>query len=259
MLKLDETAKEILDFIRETVKEAKAKGVIVGLSGGVDSSVTATLSVRALGSNKVLGLLMPLEFTPSQDTDDAKELAEWLGIRTEYIDIQSICEAFFAKLNSKENDPVQRIPMANVRARVRMIILYYYANLKDYLVVGTGDRSEGLIGYFTKYGDGGVDFEPIAHLYKTQVRELAKHLGVPEKIANKPSSPQLYPGHKATDEIPLTYEKLDPILMALFDDNLSSIQASQKTDTPIEIVNQVLSRYNQSKHKRKTPPMLKEW
>ena len=182
-----------------------------------------------------------------------------MGIRTECIEIQSICEAFFAKLNSKGNDPNQRIPMANVRARVRMIILYHYANLNNYLVIGTGDRSEGLIGYFTKYGDGGVDFEPIAHLYKTQVRKLAKYLGVPEKIANKPSSPQLYPGHKATDEIPLTYEKIDPILIALFNDKLSPIQASQKTETPIELINQVLSRYNQSKHKRKTPPMLKEW
>ena len=258
-MNLEETTKDIIDFIRETVKEADAAGVVVGLSGGVDSSVTATLSVQALGNSKVLGLLMPLEFTPSQDTDDAKELADWLGIRTEYIDIQSICEAFFAKLNCKENDPEQRIPMANVRARVRMIILYYYANLNNFLVIGTGDRSEGLIGYFTKYGDGGVDFEPIAHLYKTQVRELANYLGMPEKIANKPSSPQLYPGHKATDEMPLEYMKLDQILTALFDDKLSPIQASQKTETPLELVNQVLIRYNQSKHKRKTPPMLKEW
>jgi NAD+ synthase len=258
VLNLDETTDEILDFIRETVREAKAKGLVVGLSGGVDSSVTATLSVRALGSNKVLGLLMPLEFTPPQDTDDAKELADWLGIRTECIEIQSICEEFFEKLNRGEEKRVL-IPMANVRARVRMIVLYYYANLNNYLVIGTGDRSEGLIGYFTKYGDGGVDFEPIAHLYKTQVRELAKYLGVPDKIATKPSSPQLYPGHRATDEIPLTYEKLDPILTALFDDKLSPIQASQTTNTPIELVNQILSRYNKSKHKRKTPPMLKEW
>jgi NAD+ synthase len=176
VLNLDETTNEILDFIRETVREAKAKGLVVGLSGGVDSSVTATLSARALGGKKVLGILMPLEFTPPQDTDDAKELADWLGIRTEYIEIQSICEEFFEKLNRGEENPDQRIPMANVRARVRMIVLYYYANLNNYLVIGTGDRSEGLIGYFTKYGDGGVDFEPIAHLYKTQVRELAKYL-----------------------------------------------------------------------------------
>ena len=258
-MNLEETTKEIIDFIRETVKEADAAGVVVGLSGGVDSSVTATLSVHAIGSNKVLGLIMPLNFTPHQDTDDAKELANWLGIRTEYIDVQSICEEIFKKLNCELDNPDQRIPMANVRARVRMVILYYYANLYNYLVIGTGDRSEGLIGYFTKYGDGGVDFEPIAHLYKTEVRELAKYLGVPEKIANKPSSPQLYPDHKATDEVPLNYERLDPLLIALFDDKLSPLQVSQKTGTPIELINRVLSMHDKSKHKRRTPPMLKEW
>ena len=259
-LRLDfkKTANEIEVFLRKTVEDADAAGIVVGLSGGVDSSLVATLSVRALGKEKVLGVVMPTAFTPSQDIKDAKELADWLGIRTELVDIQCIGEAFFKELHVDQKDLKQRIPMANILARIRMIILYYYANLHNYLVAGTGDRSERLIGYFTKYGDGGVDLLPTSHLYKTQVRELAKYLGIPERIAYKPSSPQLYPGHKATDEIPLSYEGLDPVLVGLFDYRLPPKQVSQLTGVPIEAVEEVLRRFDRSKHKRAPPPMVKE-
>lgn len=258
-LNYKETAEEICNFMRKTVEEAKANGVVVGLSGGVDSSLIAALSVRALGKDKVLGVLMPTSFTPKEDVEDAGELAKQLEIRTEFVSIQGISEAFFKELNVDQKDSKQRMPMANVRARVRMIILYYYANLNNYLVVGTGDRSEDLIGFFTKYGDGGVDFLPICHLYKTQVRELAKYLGVPEKVAYKPSSPQLYPGHKATDEIPIGYEKLDPILIGLFDYKLKPEEVSRITGSAIEVVKEALRRFNMSKHKRSYPPMMREW
>lgn len=258
--KLDfkEATKEICNFIRKTVEDTKAAGVVVGLSGGVDSSLVAALCVRALGKDKVLGVLMPTSFTPQQDIEDAKELAKWLGIRTEFVSIQDISESFFKELGVDQKESKQRIPMANIRARVRMVILYYYANVNNYLVVGTGDRSEALIGFFTKYGDGGADFLPTCHLYKTQVRELAKYLGVPEKIAYKPSSPQLYPGHKATDEIPIDYERLDPILVGLFDYKLTPEEVSQRTGVSIEVVREVLRRFNTSKHKRSYPPMIRE-
>jgi NAD+ synthase len=110
-----------------------------------------------------------------------------------------------------------KIAEANVKARARMMICYFFANSFNMPVAGTGDRSEDLIGYFTKHGDGGVNFLPIAHLYNTQVRALGAHLGLPERIVTKPSSPQLWPGHLATDEIPLGYEKLDLVLHLLFD------------------------------------------
>jgi NAD+ synthase len=257
ILRLDyeRTIDEIVEFIRKTVKDADAAGVVVGLSGGVDSSLVVTLCVRALGKNRVLGVIMPIVFTPVQDTDDAKELAEWLGIRNELVSIQEISEAFSIQLGINKNDPKQRIPMANILARIRMVVLYYYANLNNYLVVGTGDRSERLIGYFTKYGDGGADFLPISHLYKTQVRELSKHMGIPEKIAYKPSSPQLYPEHKATDEIPLGYEELDPVLVGLFDRKLPTGKVSQGTGVPVIVVEEVLRRFDRSKHKR-TPPQM---
>ncbi|KPV63688.1 MAG: putative NH(3)-dependent NAD(+) synthetase [Candidatus Bathyarchaeota archaeon BA1] len=257
-LDFERTTNEIVEFIRKTVKDANAAGVVVGLSGGVDSSLVAALCVRALGENRVLGVIMPMVFTPSEDIEDAKGLAEWLGIRTELVNIQDISEALSRRLGIDQNDPKQRIPMANIRARIRMVILYYYANLHNYLVAGAGDRSERLIGYFTKYGDGGVDFSPISHLYKTQVRELSKHLGIPDKIAYKPSSPQLYPGHKVTDEIPLGYEELDPVLVGLFDHKLPPREVSRLTGVPVKAVEEILRRFERSKHKRTYPPMVRE-
>jgi len=255
-LNLEEATNEIIEFIRKIVKDANAAGVVLGLSGGVDSSVVAALCVRALGKEKVLGVIMPTKFTPSQDVEDARDLAEHLGIRTSFVNIHDIEEAFFRGLRCDQRDPKQKIPLANIRARIRMIILYFYANLNNYLVAGTGDRSEVLIGYFTKYGDGAADFSPIRHLYKTQVRELAKHLGIPEKIAYKPSSPQLYPEHKVTDEIPLEYEKLDPVLAGLFDLKLPPKEVSQRTGVPLKVINEVLRRFMASKHKREYPPAV---
>jgi len=258
ILKIDfeEETERILEFIRRVVENSGASGVVLGLSGGVDSSLTAVLCVKALGREKVLGVLMPTNFTPREDVEDALELAETLGIRVETVNIDEISEAFFKCLKVDRSDPKARIPMANIRARIRMIILYYYANLRNYLVAGTGDRSESLIGYFTKYGDGGVDFMPICHLYKTQVRELARHLGVPERIAYKPSSPQLYPGHKATDEIPIDYSKLDLILVGLFDLKMEPEEVSRAVEVPLEVVEEVLRRFRKTMHKRTLPPRI---
>jgi len=227
-LKLDlgEVEKRICDFIKGIVQDAGASGVVVGLSGGVDSSLTAALCTKALGKENVLGIILPLSFTPTEDVDDAINLAEDLGIRKVVVDIDEICNAFFIGLDVDLVNPKNMIPLANIRARVRMVILYYYSNVYGYLVVGTGDRSESLIGYFTKYGDGGVDLLPICRLYKTQVRELAKYMGIPERMAFKPSSPQLYPGQKASDEIPIEYEELDLILFNLFDLGMTSIEVS---------------------------------
>jgi NAD+ synthase len=256
-LENEHIVKEICAFIQNTISSTHADGVVIGLSGGVDSSLTAILCMKALGIKQVLGVLMPTSFTPQQDMDDARELASWLGIQTERVNIQVPCDQLFRELRIAMNAPNQRMPMANIYARIRMVILYYYANRYNRLVAGTSDRSEALIGFFTKYGDGGADFLPIIHLYKTQVRKLADYLSIPESIAFKPSSPQLYPGHKATDEIPLGYEKLDPVLVGLFDWKLSADEVSQRTDVPLAIVKDVMRRYNISEHKRSLPPSVR--
>lgn len=250
---------EVTQFIREVVEDADAQGVVIGLSGGVDSSLVATLCVQSIGKTRVLGILLPTNFTPQQDVEDAIELAKWLGIRTNTVNVQPLYDAFAQTLVCDLKESTERTLFANVLARIRMTLLYYYANRNHYLVAGTGDRSEDLIGYFTKYGDGGVDFLPISHLYKTQVRAFATYLGVPERIAYKPSSPQLYPGHQATDEIPIDYEKLDLVLVGLYVENLSPNEVSRYTRVPIDIVKDTLRCFTASKHKRVYPPMVRDW
>jgi NAD+ synthase len=243
----------IMEFIRREVEESGVSGVVIGLSGGVDSSLTAALCVRALGKDRVLGLIMPTSFMPKEDLEDAINLARVLGIKTEIINIDGICNAFVDALQIDPNNPAYRMPMANLRARIRMAILYFYANLYNYLVVGTSDRSEYLIGYFTKYGDGAADIFSIRHLYKTQVRELASYLGLPERIVKKPSSPQLYPGHKLSDELPVDYSTIDPILIGLFDEGLAAEGVSKNLGVPMEVVNEVLRRHMMTEHKRRSP------
>jgi len=253
----EKTINEIVDFIRGEVERAGASGVVLGLSGGIDSSLAAALCVRALGGNRVLGLIMPTSFTPREDLEDAVGLAKMLGMKAEIINIDGICDAFVSALGIDPNNPIYRMPLANMRARIRMLILYFYANLHNYLVVGTSDRSEYLIGYFTKHGDGAADIFPIRHLLKTQVRELAAYLGLPERIVKKPSSPQLYPGHKLADEIPADYSIIDKILVGLFDRGLSAEEVSEKFGVQIELVRDILQRHIRTEHKRSSPPTVK--
>jgi len=253
---LEEAVRVTTKFIKNIVEDSGASGVVIGLSGGVDSSLAAALCVRALGAEKVLGVLMPTDFTPKEDVEDAFELAKILGMRTEFVNVQDVVKAFSKSLGIIKDRVELRAATANILARIRMVILYYYANVNGYLVVGTGDRSEALIGYFTKYGDGAADFFPIRHLYKTQVRELARHVGVPEKIAYKPSSPQLYPGHRVTDEIPVDYDKLDLVLAGLFDYSMTPVEVSRETDIPLETIKEIQDRHNKTEHKRASPPMV---
>ena len=140
-----------------------------------------------------------------------------------------------------------------------MSSLYFVANLRNLLVAGTGDRSEDLIGYFTKYGDGGVDFLPIAHLYKSQVKQLGRFLGIPDRIVDKPSSPNLWDGHKATDEIPLDYGTLDRVLVCLFDLHVPPEEVGRGLGIEDAKIREILSRHSTSEHKRTYPAMVRSW
>ena len=240
------------DFTRSIVNKANAEGVVVGVSGGVDSATVLALMTRSLGSDKVLALIMPdSAVTPPEDIKDAKELVERFDVAYKMLDIRPIVESYLAATGESPD----RKSLGNLRARIRMSLLYLYANMENRLVAGTGDRSEILIGYFTKYGDGGVDFLPIGCLYKSQVRMLALHLGVPERIAKKPSSPRLWPGQLAESEIGIPYEEVDLILYGLFDLGMTPDEVVDATGLEPWKVQRVLEMHRVSEHKRQPPPM----
>ena len=225
--------KKIEDFISKQVKTAGAHGVVLGLSGGIDSAVVATLAARALGPENVLALVMPSLVTKHDDVDDAELVAEQLEIATRIIPIKDILESYEPHISHDD------LAMGNLAARVRMCLLYYHANHFNYLVAGTGNKSEISIGYFTKFGDGGCDIQPIGDLYKTQVFELAGTLGVSRKIVNKKPSAGLWPGQTDEKEIGITYEKLDKMLA----DRIENIHVKKMV--------------NASEHKREPPKVCK--
>ena len=199
----------IQNWISTYLKEANANKVVVGVSGGIDSAVTAALCVKVLGKQNVFGLILPCESILA-DIDDAKMVIKSLGIKKLLIDLTPVFKEFVKVMPFKEDNTIAK---ANLKARLRMVTLYYYCQiLGKCLVAGTGNRAEMAIGYFTKYGDGGVDFEPLGLLYKSEVRALAKVLNIPEKIIKKPPSPGLWPGQTDEGEIGLSYDTIDEVL-----------------------------------------------
>ncbi|MGC8849781.1 MAG: NAD+ synthase, partial [Candidatus Bathyarchaeia archaeon] len=231
MLDYERERRRITGFIRGTVEEAGSKGVVLGLSGGVDSSVAAALCAEALGSERVLGLLLPAGFTPREDVEDARWLAGRYNLRVRRIDLDPIVDEILKSVDAGSIAP--RVAVGNLRARIRMVLNYYFANVEDRLVVGTGNLSEYLLGYYTKHGDGAADLYPIIHLFKSEVRRLGLYLGLPERLTNKPASPQLWPGHRARDELPADYEVMDPILYGLFILGLDPERVAEETRTSL--------------------------
>lgn len=256
VLKIDEkrTYEKIKGFIRDQVDSSGTEGVVVGMSGGIDSSLTTALCVDALDSHQVLGLLMPTKVSLNEDMKDAQQLGHKLDILQEWIDIQSILKSFKEELGTREEtDPV---PVGNLIPRIRMTILYYYANSLNMLVAGTGNKSELLIGYFTKYGDGGADILPIGGLYKTQVRQLASFLHLPKQIISKKPSAGLWPGQTDEEEIGIDYETLDLILYGITDLGLTPKVVAEEMSLTKDTVNKVISLIKRNEHKRITPPWL---
>ncbi len=237
-MKAEHLSKVIGDWIARKVHEAGAKGVVVGLSGGVDSAVVLALSRRALGEN-VLGVIMPCE-SREQDAKDALEMASALWVATVRVDLDRPYHQLLELLPTGV-----AMAKANLKARLRMTVLYSYANTLDYLVAGTGNKSELTVGYFTKYGDGGADILPIGGLLKRHVRDLAKHLKIPARIIQKPPSAGLWPGQTDEEELGISYEVLDEIIDAL--------DANRRPAAPAEAVRRVKALVEASGHKRALP------
>jgi NAD+ synthase len=241
----------IKEFIYRKIQESGANGAVMGLSGGIDSSLTAYLTVEALGKDKVLGLLLPEKgITSKQDIDDALEVARLLHIEHKTIDISKVLSSFSSAI--PDFDKNNFLAIGNLKARTRMCILYYHANLMHRMVVGTGNKTELLLGYFTKYGDGGVDIEPIGCLYKTQVRALSRHMGVPLRIIEKTPSAGLWPEQTDEGELGVTYDVADKILAKLVDEKNEVSQV--KRIFPASQVERLAALLKANKHKRMPPP-----
>lgn len=254
-INLPDVERRLVAFIKRKVRKARAEGVVVGLSGGVDSSVVATLCKKALGKNNVLGISMPEGgVTNPRDVADARDLSNRLGIRFRVIDIMPVVEEIHQNLFDFSVRAL--IPAANIKPRVRMTILYYYANLLNRLVVGSGNRSELRAGYFTKHGDSAVDLMPLGCLYKTQVKQLAAHLNVPKQIIKKMPSAGLWRGQTDERELGLNYEKLDMIYVGL-DLGLEPDLIANAAGVKIEDVNRFVERERRMAHKLCMPEIPK--
>ena len=239
-------AKNITGFISSQVKLRKKDGIVIGLSGGIDSSVCVILACRALTSQSIIGLSMPEKHvTPQEDIHNVRSLAKKLKIKYKEINIER------GKKLLLNNPMKDKLAGGNFSARIRMALLYYYAATNNLLVLGTADKSELMIGYFTKFGDAGADIFPIGELYKTQVRLLGKELQVPEQILQQPSSPGFWRGQLAEKEIGLPYREIDRILESYQRNQLDRREFSQ---TKIKLV---IDMIRKNQHKKDDIPICK--
>lgn len=239
----------IHSFIKQKLEVSKADGVVIGFSGGLDSAIVTKLCTDTLGPKKVLVLIMPDTATPEEDVKDALSLANSLGIDYRVIDISEMVEGVKNLLSPIDLD--NKI-MGNIKARCRMILLYIHANLENRVVMGSSNKSELLIGYFTKFGDGGADFSPIGDLYKTQILELAMAIDIPENIVKKPPSASLWEGQTDEKELGISYNDLDAILLGI-ELKLDSKDIADKVEIEASEVVRIQNMVEQNVHKRKMP------
>ena len=238
-------ATDISNWIKKQVEEANAKGVVFGVSGGVDSSVVSVLCKNVFPKEH-LALILPC-FSSKRDLDDAELVVKKFSLNYKIINLEDVFLAFSKILGFNTQD--KELAVANIKPRLRMITLYYFANKLNYLVVGTGNKSELTMGYFTKYGDGGVDILPLGDLTKTEVYKLAKVLNIPQRIIKKPPSAGLWPGQTDEEEMGIKYKLLDKIIDAIEDGVFKNFDK--------KIVEKVLKKKKQSLHKLNPPKVFK--
>ena len=246
---------KIKNFISQNIEKAGLDGAVVAVSGGIDSAVTLDLTAKALGADRVTALTMPeRDVTPERDIMDVMQHCEALGVTCNTVDITPILHVMRDTLPNY--DVTDRVTAGNIRPRIRMAVTYYFANRNRRMVMGTSNKTELLTGFFTKYGDGGVDIMPLADLYKTQLRQLARHLKIPENIIKKPPSPGFYPGHTDEDELGIDYTTLDLILHS-WDKGSDALTIAKDLDVSQDLVTSVMRRVKANEHKRRLPLILR--
>ncbi len=233
-----EYTEKLIRWLKEKVSASNREGLVFGLSGGIDSAVVAALAVRAFPEN-CLGLMLPCGSDPV-DREDALLVARKTGLAVQEVDLGPVFAAFLDVVKGEADEPGS-LNTANIKPRLRMITLYYYAAQKRYLVVGTSNASEMVTGYFTKYGDSGTDIMPLANLVKGEVFQLAEYLGLPSRVLEKPPSGGLWLGQTDEEEMAITYEAIDAYLQGrpLKDEDRQHIARMEE----------------RSKHKRSMPPV----
>jgi NAD+ synthase len=234
---------QVEQMIRYSYWASGCKGIVVGLSGGVDSAVAATFCCRAIGAGKVLGLSLPSFVSNPADIADAAALCNQLGMEHRIVSIDPMLNGFKTIPEFKES----RYLLGNLMARIRMAVLYYHANRDHTLVCGTSNRSEYMLGYCTKFGDNAADFQPLLHLYKTEIYIIAKELGIPDSIIKKAPSAGLWEGQSDEEEIGLSYAEIDTSLQALEQQRWQAATATEQ---------KVLDLVQKSEHKRIDVPNL---
>ncbi len=256
---LESHRQHITSFISETFEASNADAAVIGLSGGIDSTLTSHLAVEALGTDSVYGLVLPSTVNTSQNMSDAERVAsELLDIEYDVVEIDPLVEAFLeanpnVDLGAIDDESIQ-VAVGNTRARIRAVLNYFEANRRGGFVLGTGNRTEAAVGYFTKYGDGAVDCHPIGNLYKQQVRQLATHVGVPENLAMKTPSAELWHDQTDESELGIGYDTLDSVLALHIDGPLSKRATADELGIDENVVEEIRSLYEGSKHKRTVPP-----
>ena len=245
--------RECVAFIRSTVRRAGTDGVVIGLNGGVDSTVTATLAVEALGAERVSGLVLPSSKIGSKSAQDAEAVADVLDIEAETVHLQPLLLSFgeIAPHTDLHGDPIVR---ENLVDRIRMTMLYLAANATDRLVVGTATKSERLLGSVTKHGDGAADLFPLGGRYRTEVERLADDLGVPDFVTDSPAAVGFYPGRLDARDLGVPQSTIDAVLRLLTETDAGIESIADALDVGVDSVEAIARRRDTTRHKRRLSP-----
>ncbi|MFB6159188.1 MAG: NAD+ synthase [Candidatus Nanohalobium sp.] len=243
---LEKAVEKVKCFLRKKLESTGARGYVIGVSGGLDSAVALKTTVDAVGPEKVSAWIMPGKPSSRRNMEDARKLCSDLEVDTHEADLTPVVKSFQKQVNSEPDSKA----VGNLRARIRMCYEYLDANKNQRLVLGSGNRSEYLIGYFTKYGDGAADIQPLQQLYKTEIQEIAEKIGLDAKFIEKEPVAGLWKGQTDEEEIGADYRTVDKILKNTVDNGLEPEEAAEKTGTDLEKAENIYRMHRDSKHKR---------